>query len=146
MYAILSVGSTGVTSSEAARVHIAAGRRGGNRVADCGTRAAAGDAGRRLVSAGSSDAPLAAAFRKGLNDAGYVEGQNVMVEYHWLSLMDTLRRSVDAGRRSRARGKSERRAAAHHRTPKKAGRSSVRNCLVCKTIFLGGPSFVVFQH
>jgi hypothetical protein len=36
----------------------------------------------------------------------------VMVEYHWLSLMDTLRRSVDAGRRSRARGKSERRAAA----------------------------------
>ena len=99
-----------------------------------------------FVSAGSSDAPLAAAFRKGLNDAGYVEGQNVMVEYHWLSLMDTLRRSVDAGRRSRARGKSERRAAAHHRTPKKAGRSSVRNCLVCKTIFLGGPSFVVFQH
>ena len=99
-----------------------------------------------FVSAGSSDAPLAAAFRKGLNDAGYVEGQNVMVEYHWLSLMDTLRRSVDAGRRSRARGKSERRAAAPHRTPKKAGRSSVRNCLVCKTIFLEEPSFVVFQH
>jgi putative tryptophan/tyrosine transport system substrate-binding protein len=37
-----------------------------------------------FVNAGSSDAPLAAAFRKGLNDAGYVESQNVTVEYHWL--------------------------------------------------------------
>jgi len=37
-----------------------------------------------FVNAGSADAPLAAAFRKGLNETGYVEGQNVTVEYHWL--------------------------------------------------------------
>jgi putative tryptophan/tyrosine transport system substrate-binding protein len=39
-----------------------------------------------FVNAGSSDPPLAAAFRKGLNEAGYVEGQNVTVEYHWLEV------------------------------------------------------------
>jgi putative ABC transport system substrate-binding protein len=40
-----------------------------------------------LVSANSPDASArnVAAFRKGLNEAGYVEGQNVMVEYHWLN-------------------------------------------------------------
>ena len=56
-----------------------------------------------FVNAGSSDAPLAAAFRKGLNEAGYVEGQNVTVEYHWLEgqfdrlpalMADVVRRRV----------------------------------------------------
>src|SRR5947208_14975187 len=37
-----------------------------------------------FANAGSSDPPLAAAFRKGLNEAGYFAGQNVTVEYHWL--------------------------------------------------------------
>jgi ABC-type uncharacterized transport system substrate-binding protein len=35
-----------------------------------------------FVSSGSAE--RAAAFRKGLNETGYVEGQNVMVEYRWL--------------------------------------------------------------
>jgi ABC-type uncharacterized transport system substrate-binding protein len=39
-----------------------------------------------LVNGGSADASAdyAAAFRKGLSETGYVEGQNVAVEYHWL--------------------------------------------------------------
>jgi putative ABC transport system substrate-binding protein len=39
-----------------------------------------------VLDAGSADAfaRFAAAFRKGLNETGYVEDQNVTVEYHWL--------------------------------------------------------------
>jgi putative tryptophan/tyrosine transport system substrate-binding protein len=39
-----------------------------------------------FISGRSADASAryVAAFRKGLNDAGFVEGKNVMVEYHWL--------------------------------------------------------------
>jgi len=58
-----------------------------------------------LISGGSVDAFAreATAFRKGLNEAGYVEDQNVTVEYHWLEgqydrlpalMADLVRRQV----------------------------------------------------
>ena len=37
-----------------------------------------------FVQAGSPVARHAAAFRKGLSEVGYVEGQNLEVEYHWM--------------------------------------------------------------
>ena len=58
-----------------------------------------------FVDGGSPDASArsAAAFRKGLNETGYVEGQNVTVDYHWLEgrydsvpalMADLVRRQV----------------------------------------------------
>ena len=58
-----------------------------------------------LVSGRSPEdsARAAASFRKGLNEIGYVEDQNVKVEYHWLEgqydrlpsvLADAIRRRV----------------------------------------------------
>jgi ABC-type uncharacterized transport system substrate-binding protein len=37
-----------------------------------------------IVAGRSPEARLGSAFRKGLNEIGYIEGQNVTVEYHWL--------------------------------------------------------------
>ena len=58
-----------------------------------------------FVRVGSADANArnVAAFRKGLNETGYVEGQNLTVEYHWLEgqydrlpalMADLVRRKV----------------------------------------------------
>jgi putative ABC transport system substrate-binding protein len=58
-----------------------------------------------FINGGSADAAArnAAAFRKGLNETGAIEGQNVTVEYHWLEgrfdrlsalLADLVRRQV----------------------------------------------------
>jgi len=59
-----------------------------------------------FVAGGSADASVgAAAFRKGLGETGYVEGQNVTVEHHWLEgqydrlpalIADLVRRRVSA--------------------------------------------------
>src|SRR5215471_18390323 len=45
-----------------------------------------------------ANARYVAAFRKGLNESGYVEGQNVTIEYHWLEgQYDRLRRRRGPG-------------------------------------------------
>src|SRR5262245_28465825 len=51
-----------------------------------------------------ADAPLVAAFRRGLRETGYVEGQNVAIEFRWVEgdyarheamTADLVRRQVD---------------------------------------------------
>jgi putative ABC transport system substrate-binding protein len=38
-----------------------------------------------FMNGGSAEPSIVAAFRKGLSQSGYLEGQNVTVEYHWLN-------------------------------------------------------------
>ena len=74
----------GANNDEAPAVHCAT-RRNSSRLAAGGSRAAAGAAGDRILNGTGADgyAPYLAAFRDGLKQSGYVEGENVAIEFRW---------------------------------------------------------------
>jgi putative tryptophan/tyrosine transport system substrate-binding protein len=71
------------SGSEAARLHHAARRRGSVAAGDAGAAAGGAVVGFLHSASAASFTDLVAAFRKGLSEAGYVEGRNVAIEYRW---------------------------------------------------------------
>jgi hypothetical protein len=76
---------------------------------------------RRAAGSADASAGLEAAFRKGLGETSYVEGQNVTVEYHWLEgqfdrlhalMADLVRSRVDRDRHVRVRSQPKKRPCA----------------------------------
>jgi hypothetical protein len=71
-----------------------------------------------FVNGGSADATAGrvAAFRKGLGETGYVEGQNVAIEYRWLALSLVPERPRESGA-ARCLDRSQQRHRIDHRLP-----------------------------
>ena len=86
-HAVIPKGGTSHVRHGTARVRYAAWWRGGG-VAGCGARqqSALPVIGFLHSATSNSYAPMTAAFHKSLNEAGYIEGQNVTIEYRWAEI------------------------------------------------------------
>jgi hypothetical protein len=90
------IGCGGTPGGSPDAQHEAAGVRQPARQRGCvaarGARAAAGDAGGRFLrnSLPVGSGHLLSALRQGLNDGGYIEGRNALIEYRWSEDRDQL--------------------------------------------------------